>query len=85
MLDPREKGHPYRCAPSMMVISLDVPKKGCGSREDAHFLGHARGLAYCQAQSRLGLASATPSVFGAWHTAKPSMSGKLTPDPTYFH
>jgi len=49
-----------------MIILLDVPKKGCSPREDAHSLGRARGLAYCQAQSRLGLASATPNVLGAW-------------------
>jgi len=43
-----------------------VPKKGCSPREDTHSLGRAWGLAYCQAQSRLCLASATLNVLGAW-------------------
>jgi len=49
-----------------MIILLNVPKKGCSPMEDAHSLERAWGLAYYQAQSRLGLASATPNVLGAW-------------------
>jgi len=41
-------------------------------REDAHSLRHAWGLAYCQVQSCLGLASVKPNISRAWHTAKPS-------------
>jgi len=46
-----------------MVIFLGIP------REDAHSLGYIWGLAHCQAQSRLGLINARPSVPGAWHIA----------------
>lgn len=41
-------------------------------REDAHSLGNVWGLAHCQVQSCLGLASVKPGISRAWHTAKPS-------------
>jgi hypothetical protein len=49
-----------------MVILLGVP------REDAHSHGRAGGWACCEAQSRLGLTSAKPSIPRAWRTAKPN-------------
>jgi len=74
-----------------MVILLGVPKRGwsfiwAGLREDVHSPRHAQGLTHCQAQSRLGLASARPSVPEAWHTTKlsaPSLRCAYFPENLY--